>query len=60
MVARKSYPRASNGVYGHIANPDPGFPKRLYFKKVAGPDVHPIQMYDVVFDEMDMKIRGFL
>lgn len=32
-------------------------PTRINWKIVAGGDLHPIQMYDLVFDEYDYKIR---
>lgn len=32
--------------------------KMIRWKHIAGPnDLHPIQSYDVVFDEIDYKIR---
>jgi hypothetical protein len=32
-------------------------PRKIYWKVIAGPTPDPIQMYDVVFDKHDYKIR---
>lgn len=32
-------------------------PRKIKWKIVAGPEVHPIQMYDIVFDQLDYKQR---
>lgn len=32
-------------------------PKRINWVVFAGEELHPLQMYDLVFDEVDMKIR---
>lgn len=32
-------------------------PKRINWKIIAGSELHPIQMYDVVFDEKDYLDR---
>lgn len=32
-------------------------PKRINWVIFAGEELHPLQMYDLVFDEVDMKIR---
>lgn len=31
--------------------------KIINYEVIAGPRLHPIQMYDVIFDEKDMEIR---
>lgn len=33
-------------------------PKRIDYHIIAGPPVHPIQRYDLVYDDYDLKIRG--
>lgn len=33
-------------------------PKRIDYQIIAGPPVPPIQRYDLVFDDYDLKIRG--
>lgn len=32
-------------------------PQRINWQIVAGPEVHSIQMHDVVYDDYDFKIR---
>lgn len=32
-------------------------PKRINWQAIAGPKAHPIQLYDLVYDEVDFKIR---
>jgi hypothetical protein len=32
-------------------------PKIIYWEVVAGPSLHPLQMYDVIYDSHDLKIR---
>ncbi len=32
-------------------------PKRINWEIVVGPSLHPLQMYDLVFDDIDLKIR---
>jgi len=32
-------------------------PIKISWKVVAGGELHPIQMYDIVFDEYDFRIR---
>jgi len=34
--------------------------KRIFWVKIAGPRLPPIQSYDVVFDEKDLKIRKLI
>jgi len=41
----------------YLKNTEKGFPKQIFWKKVAGPELDPIQMYDIVYDEYDLKIR---
>lgn len=33
-------------------------PVRINYRIVAGGGLHPIQMYDIIFDDYDYKIRG--
>jgi hypothetical protein len=32
-------------------------PKYINWKVIAGPKLHFLQMYDVIFDDIDLKIR---
>lgn len=32
-------------------------PKILRYKHVVGPELEPIQMYDFIYDDYDLKIR---
>lgn len=35
-------------------------PKIINWEIIAGGGLHPLQMYDVVYDKVDMKIRGLV
>lgn len=37
--------------------PSQGYPKKIYWKHIVGPELHPIQMYDIIYDDTDWKIR---
>lgn len=32
-------------------------PKRVNYQKLRGPDLHPLQLYDLVYDDKDLRIR---
>lgn len=47
----------TGGTCGYIHN----FKKKyINWEIIAGGDLHPLQMYDVVYDKVDMKIRGLV
>ena len=46
---------SSGGVV--LASPEEGFPRRITYRVVASPGVHPMALTDVVFDQHDLDIR---
>lgn len=51
--------KRNNVKYGNLSYLQ-NKPKIINWEIIAGPDLHPLQMYDVVYDKVDMKIRGLL
>lgn len=59
MVAYKAPTKVSPDKYlDYIKNCEKGYPKRLYWKVIAGPPLTFAQQQDLIFDERDYKIRG--
>lgn len=44
----------------YIKNTEEGYPYILNWTKVVGPELHPIQMYDIIYDERDLKLRRLI
>jgi hypothetical protein len=41
----------------YIKIADKPFPIKKTWKIVAGPDLHPIQMFDLIYDQKDLRDR---
>lgn len=42
----------------YIKTAESPFPKKIFWKVIAGPPLSEIQSYDIVYDEKDLRIRG--
>ena len=54
------YQRKEVESLNYLKHPAEGFPKKIYWTHVCGPAIAELQMYDVVFDEKDLKIRKLI